>query len=80
MKKRLECRSYTYAVIRKNKESDPDECIVYISSDFNEAKEHKQNYYQNYDWSDVVYSLVEIWGHNMCPVLEFDTDDATEMN
>lgn len=80
MKKRLECRSYAYAIIRKNKKGDPDECIAYISSDFNEAKERKQNYYQNYDWSDVVYSLVEIWGNNMCPVLEFDTDDVTELD
>ena len=47
MKKRLECRNYAYAIIRKNKKGDPDECIVYISSDLKEAKEHKQNYYQN---------------------------------
>ena len=80
MIKRLECRNYPYAIIRKNKTGDSDECIVYISTEYEEVKEHQKKYYRNYDWSDVVYSIVEIWGNHMCPVLEFDTEDETTMS
>lgn len=79
MVKRLECRNYAYAIVRKNKTGDPDECIVYMSTDILEAKSHQEKYYQNYDWSNVVYEIWEIWGNHMCPVLEFDTNDITVM-
>lgn len=78
--KRLELRNYPYAIVRKNKNSTPgneDECIVYISTDLEEVKDHQQQYYQNHEWLDVEYSIIEIWGNNMCPVIEFSPSDVT---